>query len=169
MNLRTALVVFATSQVACSVLHEQTPGCYELAPVRPTGILRDECQLLADTGVTLGARLTQSGYILDIRFRFTSPEQGQPIDIAMAGRFDFSRNTFSADGSAVNISLPIAGESCQPLFVNVHLDGTTGALDTDRFAGVIRIVTSTPRPEACVCQAWFEYQAAMSSSGSICP
>jgi hypothetical protein len=168
MNLRTALVVFATSQVACSVLHEQTPGCYELDPVS-TGILRDECQLLTDTAVTLGARLTQSGYIIDIRFRFASPEQGQPVDIAMAGRFDFSRNTFSADGSAVNIALPIAGESCEPLFVNVHLDGTTDQLDPDRFAGVIRIVTTTPRPEACVCQAWFEYQAAMSSSGSICP
>lgn len=169
MNVRTALVVLATSLVACSVLHEQPPGCYALDPVRPTGILRDECQLLADTAVTLGGRLTQSGYIVDLRFRFASPAQGDPIDIAMAGRFDFSRGTFSADGSAANIALPIAGQSCQPQFMNIHLEGTTDPLDPNRFSGVIRIVTSTPRPETCVCQAWFEYQAAMSSSANICP
>ena len=51
----------------------------------------------------------------------------------------------------------------------MHLDATTDSLDPDRFSGLIRITTSTPRPEACVCQAWFEYQAALSSSGSICP
>ena len=162
-------MVLATSLVSCSVLHEQPPGCYALDPVRPNGILRDECQLLADTAVTLGARLTQSGYIVDILLRFASPAQSDPIDITMAGRFDFSRGSFSADGSAANIALPVPDQSCQPEFVNVHLEGTTDPLDPNRFAGVVRIVTTTPRPEACVCQAWFEYQAAMSSSGSICP
>jgi hypothetical protein len=34
---------------------------------------------------------------------------------------------------------------------------------------LIRITTSTPRPETCICQAWFEYQANLSSTGSICP
>jgi hypothetical protein len=169
MNARTALVVFATSLVGCTALHEQEQGCYALSPVRPTGILRDECQLLADTAVTLGARLTQSGYILDIRFRFTSPAQGQPIDVEMAGSFDFSRATFSADGTAANIVLPIAGQSCQPQQVNVHLDATSDPVVLDRFSGLIRITTSTPRPEACVCQAWFEYLATLTTSGSICP
>jgi len=170
MNARTALVVLATSLVGCSAgLQEQQQGCYALTPVRPAGILRDECQLLAATMATLGARLTQSGYILDLRARFSSPSQGQPLDVAMAGRFDYGRPAFSADGTAANIVLPISGQSCQLERVDVHLTGTTDALDPARFSGLIRISTSTPRPEACVCQAWFEYQAALSSSGSICP
>lgn len=170
MNARTALVVLATSLVGCStVLPAQDQGCYALTPVRPSGILRDECQLLADAAGTLGARMTQSGYILDVRFRLSSPAQGPMVDVAMAGRFDFGRDTFSVDGTADNIVLPIGGQSCQLQLVAVHLEGTTDDRDPAHFSGLMRITTSTLRPETCVCQAWFEYQAHISITENICP
>ncbi len=139
-------------------------------PVRPSGILRDECQLLADAAGTLGARMTQSGYILDVRFRFSSPSQGPVVDVAMAGRFDYGRDTFSVDGSAENIVLPIAG----PVLSASGRGRAPRRQHRSRgprssFSGLIRITTSTLRPETCICQAWFEYQAIRSTNASICP
>ena len=67
------------------------------------------------------------------------------------------------------VLLPIGGQACQLQLVDIHLDATTASLDPTRFNGQIRIITSTPRPETCVCQAWFEYQASLSNSQSICP
>ena len=170
MNACTALGVLATALVGCgSLLPAQEEGCYAISPVQPSGVLRDECNLVADVARTLGVRMTQSGYIVDLRMRFPTESLGQEVDVAMAGRFDYGRNTFSADGTAQNIVLPISGQSCQVQLVDVHLEGTTDPKDPRRFAGLIRIQTSTPRPETCVCQAWFQYQASISSSGNICP
>ena len=70
---------------------------------------------------------------------------------------------------ALAVLLPIGGQACQLQLVDIHLDATTASLDPTRFNGQIRIITSTPRPETCVCQAWFEYQASLSNSQSICP
>lgn len=161
--------------LACSLAscggrtHAQEEGCYALVPVRPSGIIRDECQLLADAAANLGGGLTRSGNLVEIDFRFSTPSQGQLLDISMAGQFAYSEETFSADGTAANILLPIGGQSCQLQLVDVHLDAVTDPADAARFSGVIRITTSTPRPETCICQAWFEYQASLSSSGSACP
>ena len=171
MNACTALGVLATALVGCSsLLPAQEEGCYAITPVQPSGVLRDECNLVADVASTLGVRMTQSGYIVDLRMRFPTESLGQEVDVAMAGRFDYgTNNTFSADGTAQNIVLPISGQSCQVQRVDVHLEGTTDTKNARRFSGLIRIQTSTPRPETCVCQAWFQYQAAVSSTESICP
>lgn len=163
-------MVLATSLVGCSsLLPAQEQGCYAITPVQPSGVLRDECQLLADGAGKVGVRMTQSGYILDLGMRLSAESLGKAVDVAMAGRFDYGRDTFSADGTAENIVLPISGQSCEVQLLSVHLEGTTDEKDPRRFAGLIRIETYTLRPEACVCQAWFKYQAALSSSGSICP
>jgi len=77
--------------------------------------------------------------------------------------------SFSADGTAANVLLPIGGQACQLQLVDVHLDATTANLDPSRFQGEMRIITSTPRPETCVCQAWFEYQANLSTTPNTCP
>jgi len=170
MNGRLALVFLGTFLVGCGGrTHAQEEGCYALIPVRPAGIIRDECQLLADAAANLGVRLTRSGNLVELDFRFASPNQGALLDVSMAGQFSYSEEAFSADGTAANVLLPIGGQACQLQLVDVHLDATTSAADATRFDGVIRIETSTPRPESCVCQAWFEYQAALSSSGSGCP
>jgi hypothetical protein len=168
MNARMALVVLTSSLIGCGGrTHTQEEGCYALTPVRPSGIIRDECQLLADAASILGARLTRSGNVVEVDFRFTSPSVGELLDVSMAGAFSYSEEAFSADGTASNILLPIGGQTCQLQLVDVHLDATT---DTPtRFSGVIRITTSTPRPETCICQAWFEYQAELSSTPSVCP
>jgi len=122
------ILVLASSLAGCGGrTHSQEEGCYALVPVRPDGIIRDECQLLADAAANLGARLS------------------------------------------ANVLLPIGGQACQLQLVDIHLDATTASLDPTRFNGQIRIITSTPRPETCVCQAWFEYQASLSNSQSICP
>lgn len=163
-----AFVVLTSSMIACGGrTHVQEEGCYALTPVRPSGIIRDECQLLADAAANLGARLTVSGNVVGIDFRFSTPSQGELLTVSMAGQYAYSEETFSADGTAANILLPIGGQSCQLQLVDVHLDAATDS--TTRFAGVIRITTSTPRPETCICQAWFEYQANLSSNPSACP
>ena len=163
-------VVLAFSLAACGArAHLQDEGCYALVPVRPSGIIRDECQLLADAAANLGGRLSVSGNVVAIDFRFSSPSQGGLLDVSMAGAFNYSEESFSADGTAANVLLPIGGQACQLQLVDVHLDAATDTGDSTRFQGEIRIVTSTPRPETCVCQAWFEYQANLSSSQSICP
>jgi hypothetical protein len=163
-------VVLALSLAACGGrTHLQDEGCYALVPVRPSGIIRDECQLLADAAANLGGRLSVFGNVVGLDFRFSSPSQGGLLDVSMAGAFNYSEDSFSADGTAANVLLPIGGQACQLQLVNVHLDATTTTRDPSRFNGEIRIVTSTPRPETCVCQAWFEYQANLSSSQSICP
>ena len=163
-----AFAVLTTSMIACGGrTHEQEEGCYALSPVRPSGIIRDECQLLADAAANLGARLTRSGNVVEVDFRFSSPSQGELLTVSMAGQFAFSEETFSADGTAANILLPIGGQACQLQLVDVHLDATTQTPTS--FSGVIRITTSTPRPETCICQAWFEYQAGLSTNASVCP
>jgi hypothetical protein len=163
-----AFVVLTTSLIACGGrTHQQEEGCYALSPVRPSGIIRDECQLLADAAANLGARLTVSGNVVELDFRFSTPSQGELLTVSMAGQFAFSEETFSADGTAANILLPIGGQACQLQLVDVHLDATT--LSSTRFSGVIRVTTSTPRPETCTCQAWFEYQANLSVNASVCP
>ena len=170
MKARMAIVVLTSSLLACGGrTHSQEEGCYALVPVRPQGIIRDECQLLADVTANLGARFIFSGNVVEVDFRFSSPGQGQVFDVSMAGQFDFGEETFSADGTATNILLPIGGQTCQLQLVDVHLDAATNMTDPARFTGTMRIQTSTPRPETCICQAWFDYQAALSSSQSICP
>jgi hypothetical protein len=168
MNARMALVVLSTSLIACGGrTHDQEEGCYALTPVRPSGIIRDECQLLADAAANLGAQLTVSGNVVEVDFRFSTPSQGELLTVSMAGQFSYSEEAFSADGTAANILLPIDGQACQLQLVDVHLDATTQT--STSFAGVIRITTSTPRPETCICQAWFEYQAGLSTNESVCP
>ena len=168
MNSRMAFVVLTSSLVACGGrTHDQEEGCYALTPVRPSGIIRDECQLLADAAANLGARLVVSGNLVELDFRFSTPSQGELLTVSMAGQFAYSEEAFSADGTAANILLPIGGQACQLQLVDVHLDATTKT--STSFSGVIRITTSTPRPETCICQAWFEYQAGLSTNGSVCP
>ncbi|HVP62730.1 MAG TPA: hypothetical protein VMT11_19395 [Myxococcaceae bacterium] len=163
-----ALVVLASSLIGCGGrTHVQDEGCYALIPVRPSGIIRDECQLLADAAANLGARLIRSGNVVEIDFRFSSPSQGELLDVSMAGQFAYGEETFSADGTAANVLLPIGGQACQLQLVDVHLDATT--TDSTRFSGEVRIMTSTPRPETCICQAWFEYEAGLSATTSVCP
>jgi hypothetical protein len=170
MNARMALLVLASSLIGCGGrTHAQEEGCYALNPVRPSGIIRDECQLLADAAANLGVRLTRSGNVVELDFRFSSPSQGEPLDVSMAGRFAYNQETFSADGTAANVLLPIGGQACQLQLVDVHLDATTDPMQTTGFSGVIRITTSTPRPETCTCQAWFEYRASLTTNASVCP
>lgn len=167
MNARMAVVVLTSSLMACGGrTHDQEEGCYALTPVRPSGIIRDECQLLADAAANLGARLTISGNLVEVEFRFATPSQGELLTVSMAGQFAYSEEAFSADGTAANILLPIGGQACQLQLVDVHLDATTQS--STRFSGLIRITTSAPRPETCICQAWFEYQAGLSTNAS-CP
>ena len=167
MNARMALVMLTTSLMACGGrTHEQEEGCYALNPVRPSGIIRDECHLLADSAANLAARLTVTGNIVEMDFRFSTPSQGELLTVSMAGQFSFNEEVFSADGTATNIFLPIGGEVCQLQLVDVHLDATSES--STRFSGVIRISTTTPQPESCICQAWFEYQAGPSTNAS-CP
>ena len=163
-----ALAVLTSSLLACGGrTHEQEEGCYALTPVRPTGIIRDECQLLADAAANLGARVVLSGNLVEVDFRFSTPTLGELLTVSMAGSFAYAEEAFSADGTAANTLLPIGGQSCQLQLVDVHLDATTESPTS--FSGLIRITTSTPRPETCICQAWFEYQAGLSTNESLCP
>ncbi len=165
-----ALVVLASSLIGCGGrTHAQEEGCYALIPVRPAGIIRDECQLLADAAANLGARLRVSGNLVELDFRFNSPTSGALVDVAMAGQFAYSEETFSADGTVENVLIPIQGQTCNLQFVDLHLDAVTSPADPSRFGGTMRVETYAFRPETCVCQAWFEYQANLSNTGSICP
>ena len=168
MNVRMALAVLTSSLLACGGrTHEQQEGCYALTPVRPSGIIRDECQLLADAAANLGARLVLSGNVVEMDFRFSSPSLGELLTVSMAGQFSYNEEAFSADGTATNTLLPIGGQTCQLQLVDVHLDATTRT--STSFTGVIRISTTTPRPETCICQAWFEYDAGLTTNESLCP
>ena len=163
-----AFMFLTSSLVACGGrTHQQQEGCYALTPVRPSGIIRDECQLLADSASNLGARLVVSGNVVELDFRFSSPSQGTPLTVSMAGQFAYNQEAFSADGTATNVLLPIEGQVCQLQLVDVHLDATTQS--STSFSGVIRISTTAPRPETCICQAWFQYQANLSTTPSTCP
>ncbi len=167
MNARMAVVVLTSSLMACGGrTHEQEEGCYALTPVRPSGIIRDECQLLADAAANLGARLVIDGNVVEMRMRLATPTQSDLLTVSMAGRFNYSQEVFTADGTASNIPLPIGGQTCQLQWVDVHLEATTDS--ATRFAGLMRIGTRTPLPETCICQTWFEYQAELSSTTS-CP
>jgi hypothetical protein len=169
MNVRRVLPALLALLPACAGRdHPQLEGCYALVPVRPAGVIRDECQLLANVASNLSGELVVRGNVVSLKFRFATPGQGTLLDVSMAGQFNYAQQTFSADGTAANILLPIAGLTCQLQLVDVHLDATTNPSDDQRFSGVIRISTSTPRPEACICQAWFEYQAVLSSNPQTC-
>jgi hypothetical protein len=167
MNARMAVVVLTSSLMACGGrTHEQEEGCYALTPVSPSGIIRDECQLLADAAAILGARLVIDGNVVEMGLRFSTPSQGELLTVSMAGRFDYSREVFTADGTASNIPLPIGGQTCQIQWLDVHLDATTDS--ATRFAGLIRLGTRAPLPESCICQTWFEYQADLGTTAT-CP
>jgi hypothetical protein len=169
MNLRRVLAALLALLPACAGRsHAQQEGCYALVPVRPSGVIRDECQLLANAAANLSAQFLIRGNVVSLKFRFANPGEGALLDVSMAGQFSFSEESFSADGTATNILLPIAGQTCQLQLVDVHLDGATNPDDDQRFSGLIRISTSTPRPETCICQAWFEYQASLSVDPQTC-
>ena len=162
-----ALVVLTSSLIGCGGrTHTQEEGCYALTPV-PSGIIRDECQLLGDAASILGGRLTISGNVVEMDVRFSSASLGELLDVSMAGAFSYSEEAFSADGTASNVLLPIGGQTCQLQLVDVHIDATTQT--PSNFSGEMRISTTTPRPETCICQAWFAYQAALSSTQGVCP
>lgn len=167
MNARMAVVIVTSSLMACGGrTHEQEEGCYALTPVRPSGIIRDECQLLADAAANLGARLGIDGNVVEMRLRLSTPARSDVLTVSMAGRFDYSREVFTADGTASEIQLPIGGQTCQLQWVDVHLEATSAS--ATRFAGLMRIGTRAPLPEACICQTWFEYQADLDTTAS-CP
>jgi hypothetical protein len=167
MNARMAVVVLTSSLMACGGrTHSQEEGCYALTPVRPSGIIRDECQLLADAAANLGARLGIDGNVVEMRLRLSTPTQSELLTVSMAGRFNYSQEVFTADGTASNIPLPIGVQTCQLQWVDAHLEATTES--ATRFAGLMRIGTRTPLPETCICQTWFEYQADLSATAS-CP
>jgi hypothetical protein len=167
MNARMAVVVLTSSLIACGGrTHSQEEGCYALTPVRPSGIIRDECQLLADAAANLGARLVIDGNVVEMGVRLATPAQSDLLTVSMAGRFNYSQEVFTADGTASNIALPVGGQTCQLQWLDVHLEATTDS--ATRFAGLMRIGTRTPLPETCICQTWFEYQAELSSTAS-CP
>ena len=168
MNVRRLLPPLLALLLACGGRsHPQTEGCYVLTPVRPSGVIRDECQLLANAASNLSADFLVRGNVVSLKFRFATPGEGTLLDVSMAGQFDFSEQTFSADGTATNILLPIEGQVCQLQLVDVHIDATTRT--STSFTGVIRISTTTPRPETCICQAWFEYEAGLTTNESLCP
>src|SRR5215813_14827869 len=107
MNARMALAVVTSSLLACGGrTHDQEEGCYALTPVRPSGIIRDDCQLLADAAANLGARLVVSGNVVELEFRFSTPSLDELLTVSMAGNFAYSEEVFSADGTATNIQLP---------------------------------------------------------------
>jgi len=169
MNVRRVLPALLALLPACGGRsHAQQEGCYVLTPVRPSGVIRDECQLLANVAANLSADFSVRGNVVAVKFRFATPAEGALLDVSMAGQFSFDEEAFSADGTASNILLPIAGQTCQLQLVDVHLDATTNPQDDARFSGIIRISTSTPRPETCICQAWFEYQASLSVVPGTC-
>jgi hypothetical protein len=169
MNVRRVLPALLALLSACGGrAHQQQEGCYSLVPVRPSGVIRDECQLLANVAANLSSEFVVRGNVVSLKFRFATPGEGTLLDVSMAGQFNFSEESFSADGTATNILLPISGQTCQLQLVDVHIDATTDPDDDQRFSGIIRISTSTPRPETCICQAWFEYQAALSISPQTC-
>ena len=169
MNARQVLPALLALLPACAGRsHAQTEGCYVLTPVRPSGVIRDECQLLANAASNLSADFLVRGNVVSLKFRFATPGEGTLLDVSMAGQFDFSEESFSADGTATNVLLPISGQVCQIQLVDVHIDAATNPQDDDRFSGLIRISTSTPRPETCICQAWFEYQASLSVVADTC-
>jgi hypothetical protein len=148
--------------------HAQNEGCYAVTPVRPSGVIRDDCGLLDDAASVLSTDFSFFGDYVELSFRLGSPAFGALLDVSMAGTFKFGMEQFVADGTAANVLLPIDGLACSVERVAIHMDAATNPNNPKAFSGLLAITTFTTRPEQCVCTAWFQYQADLSSNPNTC-
>jgi hypothetical protein len=148
--------------------HAQDEGCYAVTPVRPSGIIRDDCGLLGDAASNLSTSFSFFGDYVELGFRLGSPAFGTLLDVSMAGHFKFGAEQFGADGTAANVLLPIEGQDCSVERVAIHMDATSNPNNPRVFSGLLAITTFTAGAEKCVCTAWFQYQADLSSDPNTC-
>ena len=148
--------------------HAQDEGCYVITPMSPSGIIRDDCGLLGDAASVLSTNFSFFGDYVELSFRLGSPAFGTLLDVSMAGHFKFAEEQFGADGTAANVLLPIAGQDCSVERVAIHMDATTNGDNPRLFSGLLAITTFTAGAEQCVCTAWFQYQAELSSNSNTC-
>jgi hypothetical protein len=169
METRLALLAVLTTLSACSGRHhDQVEGCYAIRAVQPAGVLRDDCQLLGNAASVMSSSFSFSGDIVAMSFRMGSATFGTLLDMSMAGKFNFGEEKFGADGTAANVLLPIEGMECSVERTAIHIDATTNPSDAQAFSGLMTITTFTTRPQQCVCTAWFEYLAHLSSDPTTC-
>jgi hypothetical protein len=169
LNARLALLATLSLLSACTGRsHAQDEGCYTITPVRPSGIIRDDCRLLRDAAYNLNTSFSFFGDYVELNFRLGSPAFGVLLDVSMAGHFKFGEEQFGADGTAANVLLPIEGQDCSVERVAIHMDAATNPDNPRVFTGLLAITTFTAGAEQCVCTAWFNYQADLSSDPKTC-
>ena len=142
--------------VGCGRTHVQNEGVYAFTS---TEIIRDDCGLMA-VGTSWKGTLTLSGDLTRLDTDLLTSLQGESTsagEVLLVGQYLLREESFTADGSAANVSAAANGQQCLVELINVRLEATTD--DATTFHGTVRVSYETPNDTRCVCQLWASYQA----------
>lgn len=158
--MRRVLVLSAVLfAAACGRVHTLEEGSYDLTPDE---VIRDDCGLM-QVDPTLGsASLTISGDFIQMSY--------SRYQVELAGEYRLREESFTADGSAANVSAEARGQQCLVDLITVHFDATS--LCKVEYEGTLRIAYQTPTQSECACQLWVRYHAVLRGADpaqSSCP
>ena len=142
--------------VGCGRTHVQNEGDYTFTS---TEIIRDDCGLMP-LGTQWPGTLTLSGDLTRIDTDVLASLQGQSANVGavlLVGQYLLREESFTADGSAANVSAVANAQQCLVDLVNVHLEATSD--DPAKFHGTLRVQYETQNDTRCVCQLWASYTA----------
>ena len=154
------LLVLGGTQLACGRTHPQLEGTYDFAAVE---VLGDECGLLQDPSAAWAADLFIAGHFVRMQARpqpASSSSDYRQYGMYLGGLYRSGMEEFFVDGSVGNavVTLP-AGQECLLDLINIHLEAATES--PTAFQGTLAIRYEARHPDACTCELWTRYRAAL--------
>jgi len=125
--------------------HDLEQGDYVFTELE---VLADACGLLPASGLWDGSMVRSGDYV---RIDY------QLLGLGVVGYYRYSLEEFYADGTAEEVTVPVAGGSCQVDQLALHLTAITRS--PTQFEGALTVRTYAQANEACECELSVTYRA----------
>jgi hypothetical protein len=130
-------------------LHTLQDGPYDL---RPTEVLRDDCELSRQPEVFGASTLLTAGHNVRLGTAYLGAE--------LSGTYRFGLEQMTLDATLANVRTRLRGQECQVDTVSVALDSVTQS--PTRFSGTLSYTFQTRSADACTCRFFVRYEATRS-------
>lgn len=126
--------------------HVQEEGDYAFVAEE---VLRDDCGILTSPEMLWDGTLRVDGEVVRMRYDL--------FDMELRGNFRDLDESFFLDGTAANVTAPVAGQECLFDLVNVSLRADTA--DANTFTGTVSVDYVSDREDRCECELWTRFRA----------